>query len=108
MTSSLLHQLYTIHAVTGHEWSMIAFVREYVLKHIPEAEVRMDRHGNLYITKGKVDVGYPTLACHMDQVQKFHSEDFEVRQDADKLYGWSQQNQQQEGLGADDKNGIWI
>lgn len=52
--------------------------------------------------------GYPTLACHLDQVQALHSEDFEVKQDGDMLYGWSEQNQQREGLGADDKNGIFV
>ena len=111
MTNNSLHllqQLYAIHAVTYREWPMISFVREYVGKHIPEAEVRIDRLGNLYITKGEPGNGYPTLICHIDQVQKIHSEDFEVRQDGEKLYGWSEQNQRQEGLGADDKNGIWI
>lgn len=105
---TLLYDLYSIHATTGHEWPMIVFVREYVAKHIPEAKVKMDQHGNLYITKGEASVGYPTLACHMDQVQTLHSEDFEVRQEDDMLYGWSEQNQQREGLGADDKNGIYI
>lgn len=105
---NLLKSLYQIHAPTYHEWPMIAFVREYVRKHIPEAEVKMDGWGNLYIKKAVSCDGYPTLVCHLDQVQKLHSEDFEVRQDGDKLYGWSEQNQHQEGLGADDKNGIWI
>lgn len=104
---NLLKSLYQIHAPTYHEWPMIAFVMEYVKKHIPEAEVKMDGWGNLYFKKGECGEGYPTLVCHLDQVQKLHSEDFEVRQDGDKLYGWSEQNQHQEGLGADDKNGIW-
>ena len=104
----LLSQLYGIHAMTGYEWPMIAFVREYVEKNIPEAEVRMDRLGNLYITKGEVGVGYPTLVCHMDQVQTLHSDDFQVHQEGDMLYGWSEKNQQREGLGADDKNGIYV
>lgn len=104
----LLFQLYAIHAPSYHEWSMITFIREYIKINIPEAETRIDKLGNLYITKGEAGVGYPTLACHLDQVQKIHSDDFEVRQDGDKLYGWSEQNQRQEGLGADDKNGIWI
>ena len=104
----LLRQLYGIHSLTGFERPMIQFVREYVSKHIPGAAVRFDKLGNLYITKGEAGIGYPTLACHLDQVQKIHSEDFEVRQDGDILYGWSEQNQQREGLGADDKNGIWI
>jgi putative aminopeptidase FrvX len=104
----LLRQLYAIHSPTGYEWQMIQFVRDYVSKHIPEAVVRFDKLGNLYITKGEAGVGYPTLACHLDQVQKLHSEDFEVKEEDGMLYGWSEQNQRREGLGADDKNGIYI
>ena len=104
----LLLQLYAIYSKTGCEWQMIQFVREYVGKHIPEATVRFDKLGNLYITKGEAGVGYPTLACHLDQVQKLHSEDFEVKEEDGILYGWSEQNQRREGLGADDKNGIYI
>lgn len=104
----LLFQLFAIHAPTCYEWPMITFIREYVKEFIHEAEIRIDMLGNLYITKGEAGVGYPTLTCHLDHVQKLHSEDFEVQQDEDKLYGWSEQNQRQEGLGADDKNGIWI
>ena len=108
LKESLLVELYAIHSVTGYEWPLIQFVREYADRYIPEAKLMMDRLGNLYITKGKAGVGYPTLACHMDQVQTIHSEDFEVRQEGDMLYGWSEKNQQHEGLGADDKNGIYI
>ena len=103
----LLKQLYIIHSPFYKEWPMICFIREYIRQHVPEAEVQMDSWGNLYIQKGE-GAGYPTLVCHLDQVQELHSEDFEVRQEDGKLYGWSEQNQRQEGLGADDKNGIWI
>ena len=103
----LLKQLYSIHAPTFHEWPLICFIREYISQHVPEAEVRMDGWGNLYIKKGEGD-GYPTLACHLDQVQTLHSDDFCVKEEDGKLYGWSETNQQREGLGADDKNGIWI
>ena len=108
----LLKQLYNIHAPTFREWPLICFVREYISQHVPEAEVRIDGWGNLYIaspnpSNGRGD-GYPTLACHLDQVQTIHSEDFEVRQEDGMLYGWSEANQQREGLGADDKNGIYI
>ena len=111
----LLKQLYCIHSPFYKEWPMICFIREYIRQHVPEAEVHMDSWGNLYVVKGeglKVKdnelKGYPTLVCHLDQVQELHSEDFEVRQEDGKLYGWSEQNQRQEGLGADDKNGIWV
>lgn len=111
----LLSQLYAIHSPTGGEWSLICFIREYVATHIPEAKVRIDRMGNLYMVKseglkveGEELKGYPTLVCHLDQVQALHSDDFEVKQDGDMLYGWSEQNQRREGLGADDKNGIFV
>lgn len=112
----LLSALYSIHAPTGAEWEMILFIRNYLARFVPEASCRMDAWGNLYITKGAPVLslapgeasGYPTLACHMDQVQTLHSSDFEVREDAGILYGWSELGQHREGVGADDKNGIWI
>lgn len=109
----LLKQLYCIHSPFYREWPMICFIREYIRQHVPEAEVQMDGWGNLYIaslgpSKGRGEFGCPTLVCHLDQVQTIHSEDFEVRQENGILYGWSETNQQREGLGADDKNGIYI
>lgn len=103
----LIKRLYCIHSPFYREWPMICFIREYIREHVPEAEVRMDSWGNLYIKKGESD-GYPTLVCHLDQVQELHSEDFEVHKEGDILYGWSERNQRREGLGADDKNGIWV
>lgn len=58
--------------------------------------------------KDKELKGYPTLACHLDQVQELHSDDFCVKEEDGTLYGWSEKNQRREGLGADDKNGIWV
>ena len=106
----LLKQLYAIHSPSFHEWQMIQFVRSWIAEHVPEAEVRMDEWGNLYIKKdlNGNEKGFPTLVCHLDQVQDVHSEDFCVKEENGTLYGWSEANQQREGLGADDKNGIWI
>lgn len=104
----MLKDLYTIHSPTDNEWGMICFVRQWLAKQVPEAVVQMDSLGNLYITKGESGEGYPTLACHLDQVQTLHSDDFEVREEEGKLYGWSESNQRREGLGADDKNGIYV
>ena len=75
---TLLYDMYSIHAMTGREWPMVAFIRAYVSKHIPEAEIWMDKLGNLYINKGESGKGYPTLVCHMDQVQTLHSVCFEA------------------------------
>ena len=117
-TMKLLKRLYTIHAPYYREWPMICFIREYIRQHVPEAEVQMDSWGNLYIRKcansslftlhSSLPSGYPTLVCHLDQVQELHSDDFCVKEEDGTLYGWSEKNQQHEGLGADDKNGIWV
>lgn len=104
----LLSHLYSVHSPTCNEWGMICHVRQWIAEQVPEAEVQIDSLGNLYITKGEADKGYPTLACHLDQVQTLHSDDFEVREEEGKLYGWSESNQRREGLGADDKNGIYV
>ena len=111
---NLLKQLYCIHSPFYREWPMICFIRKYIRQHIPEAEVKMDSWGNLYIKKGlpyggrSEGAGYPTLVCHLDQVQMLHSDDFCVKKEDGTLYGWSEKNQRREGLGADDKNGIWV
>lgn len=104
----LLQKLYLTYSPTGREWQMICLIREYLAVHVPEAHVDIDDWGNLYITKGPADDGYPTLCCHIDQVKELQSDDFEVRRDGDILYGWSESRQAREALGADDKNGIWV
>lgn len=119
----LLRSLYQTYASTGCEWPMIKFVVEYLESFIPQAEVNIDYMGNLYICrrnslKEERNIGFPTLCCHLDQVQKIHSEDFEVKERIIEnsilgtrhveLFGWSESRKAQEGLGADDKNGIWV
>ena len=44
----------------------------------------------------------------MDQVQREHSKDFKAIETEDIIFGYSPKNRKREGLGADDKNGIWI
>ena len=104
----LLTELYSVHSPTGDEWALICLIRKYVEEILPEVEMQVDRLGNLYFTKGTSTEGYPTLACHLDQVQQVHSADFCVKREGGRLYGWSESNQRQEGLGADDKNGVWV
>lgn len=106
----LLRKLYSLHAPTGSEWPMIQFVLDHLATHVPQANIKIDDWGNMYITRSSSEIadGFPTLCCHIDQVQKNHSDDFEVRETDGVLTGWSESRQEQEGLGADDKNGIWV
>lgn len=103
----LLKQLYCIYSPSGQEKQMRRFIRRYVNRVIPGCVIDQDTTGNLYVTKGTSDT-YPCIAAHMDQVQKVHSRDFCCVESSEAIFGFSRKNKRQEGLGADDKNGIWI
>ena len=103
----LLKQLYQIHGPSGNERAIKKFIRKYVRRNIPDAGMKTDPTGNLYITRGKSGA-YPCIVAHLDQVQKRHSRDFKAIETEDILFGYSPGHRRREGLGADDKNGIWI
>ena len=103
----LLKQLYKIHSPSGNERVMKKFIRKYVWKHIPDVKIETDRKGNLYLIKGVAET-YPCIVAHLDQVQREHSKDFIPVETKELIFGYSPRNRKQEGLGADDKNGIWI
>lgn len=103
----LLKQLYKIHSPSGSEKKLRKFIKDWIRRNVPEAEMEQDAIGNLYVKKGLCET-YPCLVAHMDQVQKTHSHDFQVVEAGDVLFGFSLKSVQLEGLGADDKNGIWI
>ena len=107
MIMELLKQLYCIHSPSGNERAMKKFIRRYIRKHIPGAKIETDQTGNLYIIKGTAP-SYPCIVAHLDQVQRAHSKDFSLMETKELIFGYSRKRRRQEGLGADDKNGIWI
>lgn len=124
----LLRKLYSICVPTGREWPMIQFVLDHLATHVPQAQVSIDSSGNLYICRERQGLrvinrsasegyevkglkgynGFPTLCCHLDQAQKIHADDFEIRERDGIITGFSPSRNAPEGLGADDKNGIWV
>lgn len=107
MIMELLKQLYKIHSPSGNELVMKKFIRKYVKRHIPGTTLKSDKKGNLYIIKGIAET-YPCIVAHLDQVQREHSKDFMPIETKELIFGYSPKHRRQEGLGADDKNGIWI
>lgn len=103
----LLKQLYAIHSPSGNEKRMRKFLKDWIKNNIPTASFTVDAMGNLYVCKGKSET-YPCIVSHIDQVQKTHSKDFQAVETKDIIFGFSIGNIRMEGLGADDKNGIWI
>lgn len=107
MNKDLLFQLYAIHSPSGSEKKMRRFIRKYITENCGDVTMVTDNFGNLLCTKGESDT-YPCLASHMDQVQKSHSKDFQCVEGDDVVFGYSAKSREQQGLGADDKNGIYI
>ena len=103
----LLKELFKIYSPSGNEKKMRKFIKWWVRNNIPEATIKTDQTGNIYVTKGEAET-YPCLAAHIDQVQKIHSKDFEAIETKDIIIGFSRKNKRQEGLGADDKVGVWV
>ena len=103
----LLKQLYKIHSPSGSEKKLRKYIKDWIRRNVPDAHYEVDNIGNLYVVKGESDT-YPCIVAHMDQVQKTHSHDFQVVETKDILFGFSLKNVELQGLGADDKNGIWI
>lgn len=103
----LLKELYCIHSMSRREKKMRRFLKKWIGANVPEAKVVQDNTGNLYITKGEAE-SYPCLCAHMDQVQDFHPKDFMCVESDEVIFGYSPKTRRQCGLGADDKNGLFL
>lgn len=103
----LLKSLYEIHSPSGNEKKLKRFIKKWVAENIEGVECTWDNAGNVYFTKG-VSETYPVVVAHLDQVQKAHAKDFKAVITEDIVFGYSPSEKEYQGLGADDKNGLWI
>ena len=104
----LLKDLYEIYSPSHGERPLKRFIKRWVRNNVEDAIIRTDNNdGNLYIMRGESDT-YPCVVAHLDQVQRNHSADFKAVETEDIIFGYSPSKRCKEGLGADDKNGIWI
>lgn len=103
----LLKRMYEIHSMSGCEKKLKRFVRKWMHENVPEAIMTNDKLGNIYVVKGESET-YPVVVAHLDQVQNSHSRDFKALEVDDIIIGYSAKSRAQQGLGADDKNGVWI
>ena len=98
----LLKSLYKINSKSGKEAAIKAFVQGYLST--MNLDIRCDAFGNLFITKGVAD-SYPTIVAHLDEVHDVENRKIVVEQDM--IYA-TDSNGNRVGLGADDKNGVWM
>jgi putative aminopeptidase FrvX len=98
----LLKQLYAINSKSGNEAEIKALVRS-ALSDV-ELHVVEDDFGNIFITKGVADV-YPCVTAHLDEVHP--PQERTIVEQEGSLYAVNASGGRV-GLGADDKNGVWI
>ena len=103
----LLKSLYKVFSPSMNEKKMRRFIKRHVNNNIGGVTIVQDKTGNLLITKGESD-SYPCICAHMDQVQHLHPKDFTCVENDDVIFGYSPKERKQCGLGADDKNGLFI
>lgn len=103
----LLKSLYKVFSPSMNEKKMRRFIKRHINNNIGGVTIVQDKAGNLLITKGESD-SYPCICAHMDQVQHLHPKDFTCVDNDDVIFGYSPKERKQCGLGADDKNGLFI
>ena len=98
----LLKSLYQINSKSGREEA----IKRYVLEQLKDIDLQIeeDSFGNIFITKGVAD-SYPCVTAHFDEVHYPTNKNIKVEGDA--IYAVNQSGLRV-GIGADDKNGLWI
>ena len=102
----VLKRLYSINSKSGKEDDIRDEIVAQAAKVAPDAKIDIDAKGNMMIVKGK-DKPYPCVLAHMDEVH-MECDDIQIVQTGKFLYGWSDQRRGMVGIGADDKNGIYV
>lgn len=98
----LLKLFYEINSKSGNEGEMKKFFLEQLAG--LELLVEEDTFGNIFITKGVAD-SYPCVTAHLDEVHIPTERNIIV--DGDMIYAVDADGERV-GIGADDKNGLWI
>lgn len=101
----LLKKLYEISSPSGKEQVMRSFIKSLLSG--MKVNFTEDKVGNIYATKGESDT-YPCIVCHTDEVHKHHAKGFCVVEANGIIFGLDKDDMTFEGIGADDKNGIWV
>ena len=98
----LLMQLFQINSKSGHEEE----IKQLVLQQLADLspQIDLDSFGNVLITKGKAEK-YPCVAAHLDEV---HQPCLRNLQETDGMIFATDEKGERVGIGADDKNGVWV
>ena len=101
-----LINLYYVSSPSSKEKRMRKHIKEWLKSNVPDAQMHADKSG-IYVTKGSAD-SYPCVCAHIDEVHRERNKDFRVIKHEDYIFGYNVSSKEQYGIGADDKNGIWV
>lgn len=101
-----LIKLYYVSSPSGKEKKMRKYLKEWLKANVPQATFYADQSG-IYVTKGYAET-YPCIVAHIDEVHNERNGDYRVVVSGDYIFGYNIASKKQQGIGADDKNGIWI
>ncbi len=102
----LLENLYKVSSPSGQERTMRKFIMDYCKKQQLDVTITKDKTGNIYITKGE-DKTYPCIVAHLDEVHK-QNRNKEIVIHENIILGIDRKAMKPTGIGADDKNGLWV
>lgn len=102
---SLLETLYNLHAPSRFEDDMQSYCVDHA--RATGATVTADDVGNLYITKGNAK-SFGCFVAHLDEVHQTRSKYFKTHLVGNTVYGYDHRAEAFSGIGADDKNGIYV
>lgn len=101
-----LINLYYVSSPSGKEKRMRKFLKQWLKDNVPDAQTFADKSG-IYVTKGNSET-YPCVVAHIDEVHRERNKDYRVITHEDYIFGYNTASKEQCGIGADDKNGIWV
>ena len=101
-----LIKLYYVSSPSGKEKKMRKYLKEWFKANVPTATVYADQSG-IYVTKGRAE-SYPCIVAHIDEVHNERNGAYRVITSGDYIFGYNVDSKKQQGIGADDKNGIWV
>lgn len=103
----LLKELYKISSPSGNERKMKKFIKDWCKRNIEDYVLQTDNNGNMYIQKGNSET-YPCVVAHLDEVHNSKGKGFRVIESEGIMFGFNIKIKDYVGIGADDKNGIWV
>lgn len=101
-----LMTLYNIASPSGKEKTMLRYLKAELKR--MGVSCWQDRQGNLYAVKGRAKT-YPCVVAHVDEVHRHRTGTYGAHVVADAMViGYDHRHKRMTGIGADDKNGIWV